>query len=455
MEIFKGKHREHWQKECTLLNILNDHLDQNIALDTDDWWSTGQLGKNYLAAGKLGHAYTFAMMAYGLRPCAATMIEAGLVLGAMGRYKDALDLYEEAHEAESKNVAAMNNAAQACLNLGDIKMAKVWLEKPKNVLTKEEYKRADTSHLERNWSFIHLAEGNYRKGWAAWDLGDGVDDRAARHEQLPKWKPGERGCIVAYGEQGLGDQLMFAECIYDLQQDAFEGLILEVDPRLVGLFKRSFPGVGVVGSLYQKTLGTVIPKNAKRISFGSLPGLYRPTAKSYRGHPYLMTCLDRKAMAFGLLNTLPHKKKIGISWTGGLPHNGAKERTQDLKHLMKAFSKLDADFISLEHTPIGTPEDHGVHVYPFLTHRELDYDYTAALISSLDLVVSVPNTVVHTAGAVGTQCLVLNSEAPSWSNTVMNMPLYKSVHTLNDWTPEYVAKKIKERLDVTEQLRRA
>ena len=118
------------------MNILNDHLDQNIALDTDDWWSTGQLGKNYLAAGKLGHAYTFAMMAYGLRPCAATMIEAGLGLGAMGRYKDALDLYEEAHEADSKNIAAMNNAAQACLNLGDIKMAKVWLEKPKNVLTK-------------------------------------------------------------------------------------------------------------------------------------------------------------------------------------------------------------------------------------------------------------------------------------------------------------------------------
>lgn len=422
-----------------------DELDMNIALDPLDWESNSQLSRAYLTAGKLGHAYTFAMMAMNISPSPATRIEAGLVLGAMGHWMAAKKYCEAAHDEDPTNVAAINNAAQACLNLGDLQGAKDWLNKAKE----------KSDEIERNWSFIHLAEGNYRKGWAAWDLADGHGDRVARHTHLPKWKPGERGCIVAYGEQGLGDQLMFADCIYDLQQDAFEGLILEVDPRLVGIFKRSFPDAEVVGSLYEQQLGVEYPKHAKRISFGSLPGLYRPTAKSYRGHPFLMPCLDRKAMVRGLIGPMPKKKRVGISWTGGTLATGRLERSQNIKELMKAFQHIDAEFISLEHTVDGDPEDYGVHVFPFITHRELDYDYTAALVSSLDLIVTVPNTIVHTAGALGAPCLVLNSKAPSWSDTVMNMPIYNSVSVLNDWSLESAAAKIKERLNVTQQLWRA
>ena len=61
-----------------------DELDMNIALDPLDWESNSQLSRAYLTAGKLGHAYTFAMMAMNISPSPATRIEAGLVLGAMG-----------------------------------------------------------------------------------------------------------------------------------------------------------------------------------------------------------------------------------------------------------------------------------------------------------------------------------------------------------------------------------
>ena len=65
------------------------------------------------------------------------------------------------------------------------------------------------------------------------------------------------------------------------------------------------------------------------------------------------------------------------------------------------------------------------------------------------------NTVVHLAGALGVQTLVLGSKAPSWCHTVMNMPLYKSVEVMNEWTPATATKRIKEKLDGIVKLRSA
>ncbi len=51
--------------------------------------------------------------------------------------------------------------------------------------------------------------------------------------------------ILIYGEQGLGDQIMFASCLPDLLAEV-AGCVLDCDPRLVGLFRRSFPDVTVI-----------------------------------------------------------------------------------------------------------------------------------------------------------------------------------------------------------------
>ena len=119
-----------------------------------------------------------------------------------------------------------------------------------------------------------------------------------------------------------------------------------------------------------------------------------------------------------------------------------------------SFKKIDADWISLEHTVEGYPENDGVTVFPFLTERALDYDYTASLVGQLDLVVSVPNSIVHTAGALGAPTIVLGANAPVWCKTMMNIPAYRNQTVLNNWTPELAAKRIKENLDAFIKLRR-
>ena len=187
---------------------------------------------------------------------------------------------------------------------------------------------------------------------------------------------GATGAVVFWGEQGLGDQIFFSECLHDALADCEGEAIIEVDPRLVGLFSRSFPQAKVVGSLYQDDTNSV--QATAQCSIASLPAQYRHNANSYRKMPYLKSCDDRDAMAAGLLNRMGKSAKIGISWTGGLAHNGGADRSRELSELMSVFKKIDADWISLEHTVEATLKMMALLFIPFLTERALDYDYTAA-----------------------------------------------------------------------------
>ena len=436
------------------MNLI-EQLDEELSLNVDNWQAAVKLGAAYLKLGNLGHAYAFLSQAVGIEQNEFTLNEAGRVYAAMGRWSEALQFYEAAANKNPKNVQAANNAALAHLNIGDHDKAAEWLIRPFATMTKDEYEAADTRELDWNWAFVHLARGDYRKGWEAWNKGEGHGDRVKRHTYAPRWMPGDSGDVVFYGEQGLGDQIMFAECLYDAIGDVKKGAVVEVDERLANLFRRSFPEAKIMGTLSNEQPGWRAPANAGSIPLGSLPLYYRPSAASYRGHPYLLADPERRLMTRALLGSLGKKQKIGISWTGGLRHTGAMARSVELKKLMQSFKRIDAKFVSLEHTHFEDTEQHSVKAFDYITGRALDYDNTAALVSELDLVVSVPNTVVHLAGALGVQTLVLGSKAPSWCHTVMNMPLYKSVEVMNDWTPATAAKRIKEKLDGIVKLRSA
>ena len=55
------------------------------------------------------------------------------------------------------------------------------------------------------------------------------------------------GTLLVWGEQGLGDEIMFASMVPDLVDKGLN-VVLECDARLVGLFSQSFPEVTCVAS---------------------------------------------------------------------------------------------------------------------------------------------------------------------------------------------------------------
>ncbi|MEY3597575.1 MAG: hypothetical protein RL543_1528 [Pseudomonadota bacterium] len=98
------------------------------------------------------------------------------------------------------------------------------------------------------------------------------------------------------------------------------------------------------------------------------------------------------------------------------------------------MSGVDADFVCLqygysENELRGFEADFGIRVACFPEQETHDLHDLAALISSLSSVVTVQNTNVHVAGAVGTPCLALIPAIPEWRYGVegTSMPWYGSI----------------------------
>jgi hypothetical protein len=104
-------------------------------------------------------------------------------------------------------------------------------------------------------------------------------------------------------------------------------------------------------------------------------------------------------------------------------------------------------FVSLQYGRCGEelgelrtgPEGATVHHFP---EAVADYEETAALVTALDLVISVQTAVVHLAGALGRPVWVMVSGAPEWRYLAAGdrLPWYASVRLfrqdrLGEWGP--------------------
>jgi len=98
---------------------------------------------------------------------------------------------------------------------------------------------------------------------------------------------------------------------------------------------------------------------------------------------------------------LSPKLRVGLVWSGNPEHANDHNRSIPLRQLT-AVLDVDAIFVSLQKDP--RPDDKAIleqTAIVDLTDHLSDFVETAALISCLDLVISVDTSVAHLAGALG------------------------------------------------------
>jgi tetratricopeptide (TPR) repeat protein len=277
----------------------------------------------------------------------------------------------------------------------------------------------DATEARSNRGMAYLALKRWSEGWRDYNANVGKDKNRKEpiYGEEKRWD-GTKGLdVVVFGEQGIGDEISFASCIPDLVRDS-KSVVIECDNRLEPLFQRSFPSTVVYGTRYKEEKTGIIPtwraekKFDARVSMGQLCEFYRLKDSDFTGKPYL-TPDPRKAMQWRvLLDSLGDKPKIGLAWTGGLAHTGTKKRSVTLDTFAPLFNGFDADWVSLQYKEpevANAESKYGIKIHDWdWGTRVFDYDQTVALISELDLVISVCTTVVHAAGGVGTEtwCLV-------------------------------------------------
>lgn len=339
------------------------------------------------------------------------------------RSEESLKILKYAHEINPNSTVAMTNIASMYNEICEYDEAMKWAKMSMKGRENDKPIAAIDS-----MSYAHLGREEFEEGFKLHTETLGVKYRKEIiYGEEERWD-GEKGkAVVIYGEQGIGDEIFYGSVIPDAIEDC-KKVIIDCDPRLEGLFKRSFPKAIVYGTRWKTAPWLHDHKWDARCAMGDLSVFYRKKKEDYKGKPFLKADPMRSYQWASLFGS---RTKIGIAFRGGNKFTNRKSRTIGLSDFTPLI-KL-GDLVSLEYSDF----DYGkfpIEVYNWATQSE-DYDNVAALVSQLDYVVTTCTSVVHLAGGLGIPCFVLTPKYPSW-RYAHDMPCYNSVriiHCDGDW----------------------
>jgi tetratricopeptide (TPR) repeat protein len=294
-------------------------------------------------------------------------VNLGNALLALGKHAEARSIYERGLALDPASPGALYNLALARLRNGEF--AQGWRD------------------YESRWDFeeLHLRRRNFR---------------------APLWR-GELlngKTILLHAEQGLGDTIQFARFV-PLVAAHGGRVILEVQPPLVRLLSQ-LPGIERI-----KPQGSATPSFDYHCPLMSLPLALGttleaiPSAEGYlRVEPSLQFPADSKNL------------RVGIAWAGNPRHKGDTNRSMPLESLMPLAGVPGLTLISLQKgarieqlAPLKDrlPLDDAAAAH-------VDMLETAALIDTLDLVLSVDTSIAHLAGAMAKPVWIMLPWVADW-----------------------------------------
>lgn len=359
----------------------------------------------------------------------------GIVLKLQDRYDEAIRDFEKAIQVNPNLAIGYYNLGRAQIEMGSFDLALENFREARN---------RGHKFFVANWgmSLCHLAAQDFLLGWDLFEdrlkaeeytelafIGHSVleprtDIRNLRNDLNSK-------TVFLASEQGVGDCIMFLSILPDLIKDA-DKVFCQLDFRLIQIFSRIYPEVTFFGSENDSILNTV--HIDRRIRLGSLGYSYRQDLKDFPRSPYLMADPTRITQWKTQLPVAPDKLKIGISWRGGTEKTNRKDRSMTLEQLAPLLDRKDCIFVSLQYgeveAEIAAFNEGRPHKLICFPQQEInDFEDFTGLIGTLDCVVSVQNTTVHTCGALGKPCYTMLPFRPEWRYGASgdNMPWYGSV----------------------------
>ncbi|WP_158930695.1 tetratricopeptide repeat protein [Acidisphaera sp. S103] len=218
-----------------------------------------------------------------------------------------------------------------------------------------------------------------------------------RRPDLPQWRPGVDLAgrrVLLTAEQGSGDLIQYARFAPVLARVA-AAVVLEMPWPLGGLF-RDMPGIERVIGLDDSDHGCDIacPLLSLPLLLGSDAGV---------SPPYVSPPMDRSARWQAWLDRSPPGRRIGLVCHGDQRHPRDRDRSIALAAFAPLLTLPDIAFVLVQ-TEIQSADRSVFEAADNLrcpAAALTDYADTAALLSGLDLLISVDTSVAHLAGAMG------------------------------------------------------
>ncbi|CAA7626517.1 Tfp pilus assembly protein PilF (modular protein) [Candidatus Terasakiella magnetica] len=369
----------------------------------------------------------------------------GNVLINLGRLKEAETSYRRTLEIKPDFAGAHNNLGNALIDLGRLEeaeaschsaleikpnFAEVYSTLAHALLDLWQLEAAKTAclralavspHLQQarlNLALILFALGEMTEAWghyeARWHCVEKGSFSPPRPFPQPRWQGEDlRGrCILVWGEQGIGDELVFFALLPELIRRGAR-CIVESDPRLQPLLARSFPAVETVERSHPPNPRCLAPDIDFQMPAASLAALLRPSLDGFQPLlPYLtpdpaLVAAFRQAYGSGCL--------IGISWWSQNKRLGPRFSIP-LSIWRPLLETKGCRFVSLQYgdrkaeiADSGLPLVVDDSVNPLT-----DLDRFAAQMAAMDLVISIDNSTVSMATALGKPVWNLVNTVPDW-----------------------------------------
>ena len=365
---------------------------------------------------------------------------------------------EEARQALRRCVVLTPDDPAAWLNLTSTYVNEGEPEAGEQVAREAVARCPSSPDIRWNLGLLLLEQGKWREGWQEYrhrfetpvlrapTYGpDGCRPELLR--RLDDLRAGQT--VVCHGEQGLGDEILFAGMVAEFIADVEARgatLLLDCNPRLRSVFARNFP-VEILASdatasaaVRGRPIDWVMP-------IGDLAGIYRNSEEDFPQRAGYLEADPGSTAAIktALAARAGGRPLVGIAWSGGSSRTHSLFRTIPLGEWLPVLTQ-EACFVSLEYRDHENQDqaygDRGDELQRLLAGRKIeilqlpqlaraqDYARTFELVSALDLVITVPALVLHVAGAVGTPCWVVMHHKAAWRECSKDtaIPWYPQTH---------------------------
>jgi len=336
----------------------------------------------------------------------------GILLHQEGRFAEAVAVFERAEALGNR--AAASNRGNSLMDMGSM----------------DEALRAQELAVERdphnpgalyNLSLTRLRLGDWRQGWPGYEARWRFREvhRSPRLFAQPRWQgealKGRR--ILLHAEQGLGDTIQF--CRYVSMVEARGGqVILQVQPPVERLMK-SLASVRD-GQAQTALLGANPPDFDLECPLLSLPAVFRTTVETVPcpgaylfANPELVA---EKQVQFPHLRLTSVQHRVGLCWAGNPRYKADRLRSVKLATLLPLLRTSGITWVALQKGP-AAEELLALSADALVadgSSRDRDMAETAALIATLDLVITTDTSIAHLAGAMAKPVWILLPHLSDW-----------------------------------------
>lgn len=356
----------------------------------------------------------------------------GKALLEQRRFQDAAAAFDEASRLVPGSPVPPASLASALLGMGRLDQAEQACQ---------EALQRDSACAEAHWNLalILLKQGRYAEGWHEyeWRWRTPSFPSSRRSFPCPAWdgrQPLQGKRILIHTEQGYGDTIQAARYLPLLEQQGAH-LIVACQPPLVRLLS------SVSRTIQVLPFGSELPTADYHLPIFSLPGLFSPdTTAIPRSYPHLQPPVELLQKWSWLCEGAAAGCRVGLVWSGKPKPDPGRSIPPQLLAPLATVSDISWFSLQVADQP-GQPGTRPTFPLQDFSAQIDDFADTAALISHLDLVISIDTAVAHLAGSLGVPVWLLLPEPCDWRwmSNRNDSPWYPTMRlfrqpSAGDWT---------------------